>query len=515
MEENNKNVIVIQNDDNKIKDPKKLTFSKYWHYVGKFRYWILGLTLFFAIIGYLFSFIYLNPKNRVLTSTFTLNFPLQEVNNSNNNNSENNNNNDLSYTYFDGSTFSYQSIISNDSLTYIINNTFTDSEKTSKKYTFSIEKINDYNAISIQQATNIVNNNTVVIPNKYMITATVKYFGNKSTLAKDFVFDLLKRANDIAVEKLSSSTLLKTLPNSISDLSYDLIISQLSKQYNLINNSYSELEKKVSSNLIFEDNISLRMRTSDLKSKYNNGVVGDVFADLKNEALTRSFYKYDINKNLDDVISEVKIKAINDTNALSNIDKEITDKKDTMSKYNRTDGDSKLSEYYIQLSNELEQLQEQKREYESNINSYGYSSDGNYVEGSILDNLNKAKTPGANTEWVEANQQFNTRLNNYYSMLKTDADKANNDYIYAYKTASNGVLFDTAGIATIDGEINDFIIAAIGLVLGYLLSSIICAYIGNHKDNNKNDKNNIEEDNTLPKEIKEEPSSFVISSEDK
>lgn len=512
MEENNKNVIVIQNDDdNKIKDPKKLTFSKYWHYVGKFRYWILGLTLFFAIIGYLFSFIYLNPKNRVLTSSFTLNFPLQEVNN--NNNSESNNNN-ISYTYFDGSTFSYQSIISNDSINYVINNTFTDDEKTNKKYTFFIEKINDYNAISIQQATNTVNNNTVVIPNKYIITAKVKYLGNKSTIAKDFISDLLKRANDVAVEKLSSSTLLKTLPNSISDLSYDLIISQLSKQYTLINNSYSELEKKVSSNLIFEDNISLRMRTSDLKSKYNNGVVGDIFADLKSEALTRSFYKYDINRNLDDVISEVKTKAINDTNALSNIDKEIADKKETMSKYNRTDSDSKLSEYFIQLSNELEKLQEQKREYEANINSYGYSSDGNYVEGSILDNLNKAKTPGANTEWVEANQQFNTRLNNYYNMLKVDADKANNDYIYAYKTSSNGVLFDTAGIATIDGEINDFIIAVIGLVLGYLLSSIICAYIGNHKDNNKNDKND-EEDKTLPAEIKEEPSSYVISSEDK
>lgn len=514
MEENNKNVIVIQNEeDNKEKNPKRLTFSKYWHYVAKFRYWIIGLTLFFTVLSYLFSFIYLNPKSRVLTSTFTLNFPLQQVINENiTNNSDNSDN--IEYTYFDGTTFSYQSIISNDSLNYVMNNTFTDDEKTNKKYSFSLEKINDYNAISIQQATNTVNNNNVaVIPNKYIITATVKYLGNNSTIAKDFISDLLKRANEIAVEKLSTSSLLKTLPNSISSLSYESTISQLSKQYNLITESYSELEKNVSSNLIFEDNISLRMRKSDLTSKYNTSSTNTIFDDLKNEKSTRCFYKYDINRNLDDVINEVEIKAINDSNGLENIQKQITDKKDAISSYNRTDGDSKLSEYYIQLNNELEQLQEQARNYQASIDNYGYSSDGNYVDGSILDNLNKAKT--GNHEWVEANQSFNTKLDNYYNMLKTDADKANSDYIYVYKTASNGVLYDIAGIATIDGEINDFIVAAVGLVLGYLLSSIICAYIGNHKDNTKEDNQNKKDDKSLPEEIKEEPSSFVISSEDK
>ena len=76
-EDNNKNVIIIQEDNNKKENG--FTLAKYGHYISLYRYWIVGITLIVAIIGYLFAFIYYNPKAKVLTSTFTLDIPVKEA----------------------------------------------------------------------------------------------------------------------------------------------------------------------------------------------------------------------------------------------------------------------------------------------------------------------------------------------------------------------------------------------------------------------------------------------------
>ena len=64
-------------------------------------------------------------------------------------------------------------------------------------------------------------------------------------------------------------------------------------------------------------------------------------------------------------------------------------------------------------------------------------------------------------------------------------DITNSAYQYVYKNKKNTVTYSYAGIITKSGHVSGLIGVAVGLLVGFLGSSLICAAIGISKDEEK------------------------------
>ena len=212
-------MIIIQGEDNN-KKKNGFTLAKYGHYISLYRYWIVAITLIVAIIGYLFAFIYYNPKAKVLTSTFTLDIPVKEA--------EKDTSSDKKLVYYDGTLFNYNDILSVQNLKHVIDNTKVNSESDEKKYAnIFIDKLSEMGttALKIEPA---YNDNKEAIPMTYKITAKVKYIGGKDSIAKSFIEDVVKYSTEIAYQKSENYKIDSYLTSDILSKNY-LIISKFFK----------------------------------------------------------------------------------------------------------------------------------------------------------------------------------------------------------------------------------------------------------------------------------------------
>lgn len=513
----NKNVIIIQNDDgNKNKDG--LTLAKYGHYVAKYKYWVTIITLLFAIIGYLFATLYYNPSKNVLTSGFELNIPIvTETTIATDPTDKNKTTTKTTTTYVDGTAFSYQSIISYDNIKYVIENTKVSDTDSTKKYNFNLDKIADKNAITIEQKV-IENkdNTTTIVPNSYIIKAKTKYLGNKDNIAKEFIADLLNRSKEIALSKVAATQIDRYLPDDINSSNYSVAIDAIVNQYDAIDKFYTKSLKEFSSSIITENGKTLQQKQQNFKKRYASTSAATIVDDLESSYENNNYIKFD-KEHIDDEIAKIKNEANKTSLLLKNTETDIADKTTVIENYKAAFGDKEniYSEQFEKLNAELIELQNKKTSLTKLKDRYGLLDSGNYKEGSVLDHLNKYKTnPDSEPAWVKENDEFQTKINDVYNLLKEDLTSSEGDLYYIYQKYKNEIIYDSVNVGTVSGGISAIVIALIFLILGYIISSLIFSGVGLHEDNKKKKEEGKENENkeTVPSKIEKEPSDIVINS---
>ena len=319
-EDDNKSVIIIQGEDNN-KKKNGFTLAKYGHYISLYRYWIVAITLIVAIIGYLFAFIYYNPKAKVLTSTFTLDIPVKEV--------EKDTSSDKKLVYYDGTLFNYNDILSVQNLKHVIDNTKVNSESDEKKYAnIFIDKLSEMGttALKIEPA---YNDNKEAIPMTYKITAKVKYIGGKDSIAKSFIEDVVKYSTEIAYQKSENYKIDSYLTSDLLSKNY-LIISKFFKdEYDTIDNAYANLIKSYSASATTSD---MTETLSQRKNRFEQQFIDLKSVSLSSEANNKVFYNVSIpedDASIDALVSELKKK----TASLEDEKTTLTDKKNKYQSY--------------------------------------------------------------------------------------------------------------------------------------------------------------------------------------
>ena len=505
-EDNNKNVIIIHEDNNKKENG--FTLAKYGHYISLYRYWIVAITLIVAIIGYLFAFIYYNPKAKVLTSTFTLDIPVKEA--------EKDTSSDKKLVYYDGTLFNYNDILSVQNLEHVIDNTKVNSESDEKKYTnIFVDKLSKMGtkALKIEPA---YNDNKEAIPMTYKITAKVKYIGGKDSIAKSFIEDVVKYSTEIAYEKANNYKIDSYLTSDLLSKNY-LIISKFFKdEYDTIDNAYANLINSYSASATTSD---MTETLSQRKNRFEQQFIDLKSVSLSSEANNKVFYNVSIpedDASIDALVSELKKK----TATLEEEKTNLTDKKNKYQSYvDSLPGQlQNLPSYAEYWYKQLDIINTNLESVNKEIELIGYNKDAaSAVPGKLIDILNnevKNKTEKG-LLWKKENAEFKSRIQNIYNSLYDYENKANSDIHYACKNLSKGYVFNEVGNGTVTGDINEWIVTIVFLILGFILSSIIFYGIGVHRDNKLLINESSKASETLPKLLNDEnqPDDVVIPSD--
>lgn len=299
-EDDNKSVIIIQGEDNN-KKKNGFTLAKYGHYISLYRYWIVAITLIVAIIGYLFAFIYYNPKAKVLTSTFTLDIPVIEA--------DMNTSSDKKLVYYDGTLFYYNDILSVQNLKHVIDNTKVNSESDEKKYAnIFVDKLSEMGTTALKIEP-VYNDNKEAVPMTYKITAKVKYIGGKDSIAKSFIEDVVKYSTEIAYEKANNYKIDSYLTSDLLSKNY-LIISKFFKdEYDTIDNAYANLISNYSASATTSDETET---LSQRKNRFEQQFIDLKSISLSSEANNKVFYNVSIpedDASIDALVSELKSKT--------------------------------------------------------------------------------------------------------------------------------------------------------------------------------------------------------------
>ena len=507
-EDDNKNVIIIQEENNNKKE-NGFTLAKYGHYISLYRYWIVAITLIVAIIGYLFAFIYYNPKAKVLTSTFTLDIPVKEA--------EKDTSSDKKLVYYDGTLFNYNDILSVQNLKHVIDNTKVNSESDEKKYAnIFVDKLSEMGTAALKIEP-VYNDNKEAIPMTYKITAKVKYIGGKDSIAKSFIEDVVKYSTEIAYQKSENYKIDSYLTSDLLSKNY-LIISKFFKdEYDTIDNAYANLIKSYSASATTSD---MTETLSQRKNRFEQQFIDLKSVSLSSEANNKVFYNVSIpedDASIDALVSELKKK----TASLEDEKTTLTDKKNKYQSYvDSLPGQlQNLPSYAEDWYKQLDIINTNLESVNKEIELIGYNKDtASAVPGKLIDILNnevKNKTEKG-LLWKKENAEFKNRIQNIYNSLYDYENKANSDIHYACKNLSKGYVFNEVGNGTVTGGINEWIVTIAFLILGFILSSIIFYGIGVHRDNKllitESSKKTSE---TLPKLLNDEnqPDDVVIPSD--
>ena len=148
--------------------------------------------------------------------------------------------------------------------------------------------------------------------------------------------------------------------------------------------------------------------------------------------------------------------------------------------------DDSVGAEIVTISRSLQSLETQKSAIESDLEILGYTlnSVANEYElhaddTSINGKIQHLTSPSANN-WRSECQSYATTLTSYVAKLTTDTDSAEQFYRSLYTKYKNRVFFPSTGVSA-SGGYNAWLGGFIGLVIGFLGSSLICSAVGMSK----------------------------------
>lgn len=453
-------IIVVENPT--AAKANHLTWKGYGKGIKHFKYWILGISLGCAILGYLGGKFILNPERETLTTNIEADLALNEERTA----------------YLDGKSFFYSNIISRDNIAGTIqgNEAFSgyDADKLLKDASFSITPKN-------------VNN----VESKTSFTITCKPNAFRSTSeCKEFLKELLNyevKKAEIATSSFAYSSKLPSTIDSLSSMEFDDVISSLQNQYDYLTSCYQDMENTFNSYFVVNDK-TLNGHYLDFQTK---------FESLKWSQLKGGFYinkyvnvssisecntKIGIFKNLK-ATYEVELKTIQ-----NNIAK---DKTLLESLCNIQQPDGTISTKIISLSNEISNLETTKQRMLLKLSDIGY--DVHETADSFIFNETYEtdedtyiyKLSHADQNYIDSCISFKSSLKGVYLALNEATNKATGLYQACNKNSDNNNIYVLdSDMGTISGHISNVLIAGALLVVGFLLSSFIFAEI----DINRNTK---------------------------
>ena len=465
-------------DDSHKKKGPHLSWSTYGKGILHFKWWILGGTLLSSIAGFLFSKLVYNPKKEIITTTLTQSLALD----------------DSKSAYLDGSVYKHTDIISKDNIEAVL--------KANPEFKYTYDSLMEKNAFTVTPITTTVTvdevSTEVASKDSYILTTKPGSFRSEKE-ARQFIKLLINYEISKAEKAVSSFSYATCLPSkeNFTLLTFDKMVDSLNSQFSYLEADYSELIKKFGTNLIVNGS-SLANHHAELTYKYTSyqfRILSGQLATNKYVNITdktdaqQKIYEYEDLKASYEKRFAVIASTLNTDISLFEKMISIGSGKNTI--------DTSYSKQILELSEEIKSLQTEQANMISELTQIGYhcnkdddnnvtitrSSDGNNYLQKLNDYITASEEE---TEWSRGCATFRNSLTAFYTNLVADTEEASEIFRSIYSTKGrNTIDVKESNMGTLTGHISNLLVAAMCLILGFLLFSLAFALVEMNLDYNR------------------------------
>lgn len=471
--ENQQTKIIVRQDSNKSEGPH-LSWGEYRHQVNSYKWWIIAVTLLGGIAGFAGTKFILNPKRETVTSTLSFSLPLNETQDS----------------FLDGTPFDGRNLISKENIKAVI-------ENNEDFKGLNADKV--FSALSRFPVENKDANGTVSYSktNFVLVSYSSPFSSAKQTQA--FVGALIDHeVNDVFVPKLENLSLANPfIQNETTDLtniernSFVESLSSLKTLDSLLTENYSTLLNTFPGSSVIEG-------TDTLLSLNNSYTLISKQIERRSGSLNTNFYVNFTDGQEEEKRNGLKTRGKDYKEQLSMIESSIKSKQEALSPLVQIQQpDFGISQQIVSLSNEISNLNSKKDSLVQSLKSFGYtvtvstesvlvsedldSSTGYYPALKFYkenkDSSDTAKKEKALT-WKKESENYLTSLKDRYKERSKQYKSANKATQVLYKNSNNKIYVKEANYGTVSGHISPYLVAGVGLVLGFFISSLLLAEIG-------------------------------------
>lgn len=457
MEEKKELTPVVQEEE------KRLTLNKWVQGIVHYKWWVIGATLGLGVAGALGTQFGLNSITEKLTAGYTYN--LATITDEDN-----------VERFVDGTLFNYASIVSKANMESIKANNEQfkkiDINKIVKNSAISVVRNVDYKTDS---SNNVVPESRTVT---YTITAKAKFFPSKE-IGKEFIEALIYSPKQSSSNAIARYNVTSYINESLATLSYSKRVEALKLQQETIASTYEDLEEKFGGYVIGnEKGQTIAQISSDF-----NSVASTV------SVLTNSFYA---NGYVDYVsgqeaarISEIKAEAEANVKKLESKQNELDVAKDLLKTMQSAtvistlQSESEYAKELIKLKNQIVALSNEIDGMVKDLHWAGYyqNNEGEWEFNDYDDRNACFQLTTLDPTWVANNAQYGEDLNAAATSLENERAEATESFKYMYNHYNNGVSVLNSGYVEVKSSISWVIGFAVGLILGFLVTSFITGEI--------------------------------------
>ena len=474
MEENSsKKVIIVEGNEDKKK--KNWTWGRYFSFTWKHKYWVLGFSILGTLAGLLGVKYGYNASKETASITFQACFPTivnEETNKE---------------TYFDGDDFNLLSLVSKSNLEAV-------KASSSSFKGINIDEVLSKGAITISRVETTAEKENSNEPVYYVLSGNVSRLGGKNS-SKDFITLLIENEKKRAEAALDAYKIESCFSSSFSSLYLPERNKQLLNQYNLLDKKYNYLLSYFGPSYYVDDNLTLSSSYSSFVSSHYDSSSFDI-SSLIYEMQANSYAYFEEGKQLE-VASNYEIKGLNYIESAKEIAGKIdvvSDQIDSLSKSQSYIGsESELANKIIELTDQKANLQTSLGETLRELKYLGFESSSS-VEITSLSTVEdmssivlSSGTGGVIQKLRETDETlfnaYKSKCDSYIARIEAMKEQLESETSTLEKhlkslylrysdfySIRNGAVLVSGGISSILG-------AFAGLVLLYILTSLICSGI--------------------------------------
>lgn len=462
----------------------KFTLHNIGKSIARYKWWVIGASVVGLVAGYLvFSFV-INPPREKLVSTFGYDINISEKLDESGKPIDNS-----GREYFaDSTVFSFTDIVSKESMESV------KASNPDKFGTLNIESLYQNGSISIskQSYTNSQTGQTIYVsPARYTIVASKRAFSSESQ-GKDFIYALIDRTRLLAQEA-NDKFQIENCVSASSNISYSQLVSQLSNQYEAILDTYSSLQKEFAYSTKVSETLTL--------GEAHNAFV-DKFADKSGTIISTLQGELAKNKIVDYTVETIEsLKATGDGYIenirllLNQLEAYQNSLNDLLSSQIIVESDSEVSKLIVELTEKVSSTQLQISNLGNELKFLGYDVPTAITKDNVdsiaynpsLDGAIQAITT-MDSNWVSKCDSFKQKIASLKTDIETERKAASKYYSFINNNAKNKVAMYTSGIAVTEGHVFSGVGAIVGVVLCFIVSTLVVSGVYISKLNKEEEK---------------------------
>ena len=444
---------------------KRLTLNKWVQGIVHYKWWVIGATLGLGVVGALGTHFGLNSITEKLQADYIYN--LATITDEDN-----------IERFVDGSLFSYASVVSKANMESIkaSNEQFKgiDINKLVKSSAVSVVRNVDYKTDT---------NGNVALESKtvtYTITAKARFFPNKE-IGKEFIEALVYSPKQSSSNAIARYNVTSYINDSLSTLPYSKRVEALKSQQETIASTYADLEEKFGGYVIGNEQ---GQTIAQISSNFNS--VSSTVSVLTNSFYANGFVDY-VEGHENDRINEIKAEAEANIKKLESKQNELDVAKDLLKTMQSAtvistlQSESEYAKELIKLKNQIVSLSNEIDSMVKDLHWAGYFK--NAEDNWEFDDADESNAcwnlahVGTNAAWVNSNTQYGQDLNTAAAELESERAEATVSFKYMYNHYNNGVSILNSGYVEVKSSISWAIGLAVGVILGFLITSFITGEI--------------------------------------
>ena len=458
-------------------EPKKWTFLNYIKGVARYKWWVIGFTVFGVLAGFLgFKFV-LSPATTKLTATYTYELAGEYENLD-------------TVRLVDGSSFNPFTVTSESVLNAV-------KEANPETYAkVDVKKIVKKNGISISKDVETVGQKeNEVAYVTYTMSASASLFPSQA-VGQQFIYDVITYPAKISAAAADNYSVEECFTSNFGELLFKRQIDQMAEQYKAISDTYKQLGKDFDKSSVADENGS---KIYDLENKFESNYSASSLKSFSDELYSQLFSRHYVNYvegHEEEKIAEIRALCKGYLITLQDkiAEKDALEKQVEQLKWNYINLTDKTSEYLDQITELTEQITIVKADIqgiERELENHGYRKiadewvDKSAPDGSDTSSPTDLGWDGCTINclmkkeaaWAQGSKDFATTITSYKTKLDADKNIASAAFRYCYKAYHSNVYILGSGFVRVKGSISSSIGAVVGLLAFYAASSFIVAAV--------------------------------------